>query len=268
MIPKIIHICWFGGGEKSDTILRCEESVRRVATDYSIMYWDDSNCPKLPFVDECIRWKKWALLSDYIRLHALLQYGGIYLDTDVELVRSFDDLLSSECVIGFERPQLDAKCIGNAVLASSPGHSFIEECYRVFLCSMYTRSKPFYGVKVGNMVACRRGLRRYGTQILGDVQILARESFYPEPTSLHKDSYCIHHLEGSWHRKRGWIHDCNSIRYRTSRMLAIAHRFIQAPSHHRALRYACPKKWGHSEYVKQLIANKILDRTSGTAAQD
>ena len=209
MIPKIIHICWFGGGKKSDTILRCEESVRRIAADYSIMYWDDSNCPKLPFVDECIRWKKWALLSDYIRLHALL-----------------------------------------------------------FLCSMYTRSKPFYGVKVGNMVACRRGLRRYGTQILGDVQILARESFYPVPTSLHKDSYCIHHLEGSWHRKRGWIHDCNSIRYRTSRMLAIAHRFIQAPSHHRALRYACPKKWGHSEYVKQLIANKILDRTSGTAAQD
>lgn len=266
MIPKIIHTCWFGPGKKSDTILRCEESLRRVAPEYTFMFWNDNNCPQLPYIDELIHWKKWALLSDYVRLHILLEYGGIYLDTDVELIRSIDELLNHSCVIGFEMTQLNNKCIGNAVLAATSGHTFIEDCYRMFLWSLFTRVKPFYGVNVGNIVAYNRGLSEYGTQSLGDIHILAKEFFYPEPSPT-ENSYCIHHQERSWHRKHGLIHDIESIKYRAMRCVLLARRFVFDYTQFNAMRFACPKKWDRRLYKKQLIANKVLEHTNVATAR-
>jgi hypothetical protein len=230
------------------------------------MTWNDDNCPRLPYVDELRRWKKWALLSDYIRLHVLLEYGGVYLDTDVELVRPFDELLRYSCVVGFEHVHLSKRCIGNAVLMAVPGHSFIQECYRMFLWSMFARMKPFYGVKIGNIVTYNRGLSEYGTQSLGDIQILAKEFFYPAPAPTDK-SYCIHHLEGSWHRKRGLIHDIKSIEYRAARCVSLARQLVFDHSRFSAMRYACPKQWGHRLFKKKLIANKVLERTGSTLTQ-
>ena len=94
-IPKIIHYCWFGKNKKSKLIKRCILSWKKMCPDYKIVEWNESNfdvnvnC----YCKEAYDAKKWAFVSDYARLWIIYNYGGIYLDTDVELVKSLDDLL-------------------------------------------------------------------------------------------------------------------------------------------------------------------------------
>ena len=106
MIPKIIHYCWFGGNEKSKLIKKCIASWKKYCPDYEIIEWNENNFD----VNQCEYTKfaashnLYAYLSDYVRLKAVYEYGGIYLDTDVELIKSLDKLLDNEAFIGFETP--------------------------------------------------------------------------------------------------------------------------------------------------------------------
>ncbi len=256
MIPKIIHRCWFGSAPMSPLIRKCEESLHRFAAGYELRLWTDADCPDLPFAAECRRWRKWALLSDYVRLHALLHHGGIYLDTDVEVLRPFDDLLGQACFVGLEHDDLNHRCIGNAVLAAEPGQVFIRECHDMFRWSLASRVKPFYGVKIGNVVLFRRGLCRYGTQRIGDVRIYSREVLFPHPRRPVGDAYCIHHLEGSWHRRRGWRQTAASLAYRTARTAGLARRWLFDPGTMRAWRVSMPRRWDPAAFARQLAANR------------
>ena len=95
MIPKVIHYCWFGGNEKTLLILRCIESWKRYCPDYRIIEWNENNynINACEYTREAYNAGKWAFVSDYARIEILYLYGGIYLDTDVELHSSLDDLL-------------------------------------------------------------------------------------------------------------------------------------------------------------------------------
>ena len=94
-IPKKIHYCWFGRNEIPEKTLRCIESWKKYCPDYEIIQWNEDNYDinKIPYMKDAYKEKKWAFVSDYARLDVIYQYGGIYLDTDVELVNSLDDLL-------------------------------------------------------------------------------------------------------------------------------------------------------------------------------
>ena len=89
MIPKIIHYCWFGRNSKSKIILKCIESWRKFMPDYEIIEWneDNFNVKQNEYVKSAYNNKKWAFVSDYARMKVLYQYGGIYFDTDVELLK-------------------------------------------------------------------------------------------------------------------------------------------------------------------------------------
>lgn len=104
MIPKKIHYCWFGGGEMSEKELRCIESWKKLCPDYEIIRWDESNydVTKCDYTKEAYEAKKWAFVSDYARLDIIYNNGGIYLDTDVEIIKSFDSLLDEKCFLGTE----------------------------------------------------------------------------------------------------------------------------------------------------------------------
>ena len=104
MIPKIIHYCWFGNAPKDKKVQRCIESWKKFLPDYEIKEWNNSNVDldMMPFVRKAYECGKFAFASDVIRLWALYNYGGIYFDTDVEVVKSFDALLFSKGFIGFE----------------------------------------------------------------------------------------------------------------------------------------------------------------------
>lgn len=104
MIPKRIHYCWFGRGEKPALARKCIASWKKYCPDYEIVEWNEDNFDigMNAYTKYCYDNKKWAFLSDYVRLLVVYEHGGVYFDTDVEVIRSFDFLLQNEAFVGFE----------------------------------------------------------------------------------------------------------------------------------------------------------------------
>ena len=104
MIPKIIHYCWFGHGEMPDLAQKCIASWHKYMPDWDFKLWNEDvfDVSIVPYTKEAYEAKKFAFVSDYVRLWALFKEGGLYLDTDVEVFKSFDDLLKYNAFAGFE----------------------------------------------------------------------------------------------------------------------------------------------------------------------
>lgn len=104
MIPKVIHYCWFGNNDKNELIIKCIDSWKMYLPDYQIMEWNDDNFDfnLNPFLKEAYHKKKWAFVSDYVRSFVLYHYGGIYLDTDVQIKQSLNQFLHHGAFSGFE----------------------------------------------------------------------------------------------------------------------------------------------------------------------
>jgi len=125
MIPKIIHYVWVGGGPLTPLAEKCIESWKKFCPDYEIKRWDETNFDinQNIYCKEAYESKKWAFVSDYIRAKVLYDFGGIYLDTDVELVKNIDVLLQNDAFCGFENFRYVAYGLGfgskkdNAVLS-------------------------------------------------------------------------------------------------------------------------------------------------------
>lgn len=105
MIPKIIHYCWFGRSPKPENVLKCINSWKKYCPDYQLIEWNEDNfnvseCPN--YVVDAYNNKKWAFATDYIRLKVVFEHGGIYFDTDVELLKKIDKLLMYNAFFGFE----------------------------------------------------------------------------------------------------------------------------------------------------------------------
>lgn len=127
MIPKTIHYCWFGSSEKPEKAQRCIESWKRHCPDYEIREWNEDNfdiyqCPR--YIQDAYTAKKYAFVTDYVRLKVLYICGGFYMDTDVELMKSLDPFLSDRAVIGFEN---DRFVNSGQMLASEAGHPILSE---------------------------------------------------------------------------------------------------------------------------------------------
>lgn len=135
-IPKIVHYCWFGNNEKPNDVQRYIETWRKFLPDYEFMEWNESTFDMertIPYVKEAYAAKKYAFVSDYVRIYALHQYGGIYFDTDVEVRKTFEEYLENrEMVLGFE----SERSLITAFLAVSAHHPYIKE----FLDSYKERS--------------------------------------------------------------------------------------------------------------------------------
>lgn len=107
MIPKMIHYCWFGGKPLPKDVLDCIKTWEKYCPDYEIKRWDESNFDvnSHPFMKAAYEAKAWAFVSDYARLKVVYDNGGIYLDTDVELLKKPDFLLENQCYIGIQQPE-------------------------------------------------------------------------------------------------------------------------------------------------------------------
>ena len=125
MIPKKIHYVWVGGKEKPKDIKRCMKTWGKHLKDYEIIEWNESNFDihSHPFVEAAYKAKKWAYVSDYIRMYAIYNYGGIYLDTDVLVLDNFDDMLDNKAFVGYEHPDYPF----TAVFGAEPKHPFIKK---------------------------------------------------------------------------------------------------------------------------------------------
>ena len=129
MIPKIIHYIWFGHSAYPEKVQSCINSWRYLLPDYQFMLWDEKSFDvySITFTKEAYERQKWAFVSDYVRLYALYTYGGWYLDTDVEVVKSFSDLLEHRVVLGTD----DKGCL-DAVIGAEKGHPYIESVLRKY----------------------------------------------------------------------------------------------------------------------------------------
>ena len=132
MIPKIIHYCWFGGGKMPKTAKKCIDSWKKFCPDFEIREWNEENCDYLtiPFMAEAYAAKKYAFVSDIMRLIVLEQYGGVYFDTDVEVLRDISPLLYDEGFIGFENEQFVNSGQGMAAIPHQPVVQAMIEEYR------------------------------------------------------------------------------------------------------------------------------------------
>lgn len=104
MIPKVIHYCWFGGTPLPELAQKCIESWKKYCPDYEIKRWDESNFDVncCDYVREAYEAKKWAFVSDYARFKILYENGGVYFDTDVELIKPIDDIVEKGAFMGLE----------------------------------------------------------------------------------------------------------------------------------------------------------------------
>lgn len=104
MIPKIIHYCWFGGNPLPESAKKCIASWRKFLPDYEIKEWNESNFDVniIPYTAEAYKAKKYAFVSDYARFYILYKYGGLYFDTDVEVIRNMDDIIARGPFMGCE----------------------------------------------------------------------------------------------------------------------------------------------------------------------
>lgn len=213
MIPKRIHFCWFGAAEYSETIKKCLHSWEQRLPDYQIVRWDETNTPfdQLPFLKVLYQQKRWAFIADYIRLYAVFKYGGIYLDTDVEVIRRFDDLLQHNAFIGFQTDMQSSKFpINSAVLGGEKGNRFVERCLQETERLQRTKYHPMGGPIVSsNVLLNEYGITEYKDQQLADVTVLTRDYFYPfswlesySDSCITPHTYAIHWWEDSWSNKK------------------------------------------------------------------
>lgn len=207
MIPKKIHYCWLGGNPLPESAKKCIKSWKKYCPDYEIIEWNETNYDftKNKYMKEAFEAKKWGFVPDYARLDIIYQHGGIYLDTDVELVRSYDELLSNQGFVGFEDNQF--LNLGQG-FGAEPGNSMIKN-----LMDSYEKLSFLNPDGSLNMTASpelnTEVFAREGLILDGSMQEIAGFRFLPPdylcPKSLNdgiirktSNTYSIHHFDASW----------------------------------------------------------------------
>ena len=205
-IPKVIHYCWFGNKQLSEMAKKCIASWKKQCPDYKIIEWNeenfDINCNT--YVKEAYREKKWAFVSDVARLHALVNYGGIYMDTDVEVLKSLNVILNNEAIIGFE---CDSR-IQTGFMACVKGHSVFNDFLHMYEQEKFINEDGSMNT-ITNVVRLTEicvnlGLKLNGEQqLVNGMTILPSEYLSPKNVETGKitvtdKTLCIHYFDGSW----------------------------------------------------------------------
>lgn len=206
MIPKIIHYCWFGGNEKPNTIENCIESWKTYCPDYEIIEWNESNFDinSNDYVKEAYESKKYAFVSDYVRLFALDLYGGIYMDTDVEIFKPFDDILDNYGIFGFEQKEY----VATSFMASVPKNTLIKEFFDLYENEVFKNPDGSLNTKT-NVERLTNLLISKGMVMKNEFQNIAGNLIYPKEyfspydyincvNEKTQNTYCIHWFEVSW----------------------------------------------------------------------
>ena len=207
-IPKIIHYCWFGRGPLPEDYKRYIESWRKFCPDYEIKEWNEDNfdveCNE--YVKEAYQARKFAFVSDYARVCALYDEGGIYLDTDVELLKNLDDLLDNTAFAGFESNDL----ISTGFLATEKGGEWVGEIKKLYNGLKFVKEDGTYDIttnveRISAMTKEKYGLIPQNSyQELGVVKIFPNDYFSPKDwytgvINKTENSYALHHFAASWH---------------------------------------------------------------------
>ena len=222
MIPKVIHYTWFSGEPFPEKIQYCMDSWHQYMSEYEYVLWDAERIKEIDSVwlQECLSEKKWAFAADFVRLYAIYHYGGIYLDTDCCVYKSFDGLLDNKCFIGKEHSihvegrstqmYLTSHCFG-----AEKGNAFIGRClsyyenrhFRVstdqtlpMLLKYSALLLPYIQSELAKQIGYNPFPSKDVEQNLNDVTVYP--SSYFDVTEMTKDAYCRHLALGGWRDSR------------------------------------------------------------------
>lgn len=214
MIPKIIHYCWFGRGDMPELAKKCIASWHHYMPDWEYRLWNEENFDvnQNAYAKEAYEARKYAFVSDYVRLWALEREGGIYLDTDVEMFKPFDDLLGYKAFAGFEGSK--HLPIGTCVMASEPHGVWVTEQLEAYRGRHFVTPEGTLDLTTNVQFICSN-MRAQGfvqdgkEQDYKDLHVFPVDYFSPRNTMGEyirtENTYCDHLGLGSWTEKdTGW----------------------------------------------------------------
>jgi len=225
-IPKIIHYCWFGGKSKPDIVKRCIVSWKKYLIDYEIIEWNEDNFDihSCTYVKEAYESGKFAFVSDYVRVHALYHSGGIYLDTDVEVFKSFDDLLHHDSFWGFEQENY----IATSTIGSAKGNKLIKMFLELYHGKSFIKEDGTFD-QLTNVAMITHLLEGFGFVSNGKYQEITEMGvFYPQTyfspfdyincrKFITENTYTMHHFYKSWLPPKARLK--SNIKYFTSKVI-------------------------------------------------
>jgi len=242
MIPKIIHYIWLGGKSLPSLEKKCIKSWRKFCPDYEIKKWDETNFDinSNQYCREAYEAKKYAFASDYIRLHALVEHGGIYLDTDVELFKSLNSFLHHEAFTGIEA----VGQIATAILGSSKGNALFQDFLKEYELKSFVLPNGNFNLIINNTFFLEF-LQKKGF-ILDDsyqevegLAVYPKEFFSPKnfsdfklnPSSRTTNTVSVHYGAASWARKEMRLRKLKTQLYqnyskKNKCLFAIAHPIV------------------------------------------
>lgn len=196
MIPKIIHYVWVGNNPKPKDIKKCMKTWKKHLKDYEIIEWNESNFDinSHPFVKKAYEAKKWAYVSDYIRMYAIYNYGGIYLDTDVLVLDNFDKFLDNKVFVGFERENYPF----TAVFGAEKKNKFIKKLLDYYdnLDAYNFDFENNNTISVSNILINEYGCSKENKeQLLKDGIKVYKDDVLCNPS---KNSTAVHIFTGTW----------------------------------------------------------------------
>ena len=214
-IPKLIHFVWVGGNPLPRRFERNIATWVKHNPTYEIMRWDEKNIDfSFGFIQRAYSQKAWAKLSDFVRLLAVEKHGGIYLDTDIEVIQSFDRLLNYECFFGYQSLALNDSPVCNAAFGATPSHPFISEALGRFSTLIDgDLNKIGTGPEIISNLLLGAGLPHGVDQEVNvcGVTVLPRCIFYPyhweedfSTAKLTPETVAVHHWDMSWHSHEEW----------------------------------------------------------------
>lgn len=210
MIPKIVHYCWFGLKEKNEIAKKCITTRKNKLKDYEIIERNENNCdienaPK--FVKEAYEQQKWAFVSDYFRLVALKRFGGIYLDTDVEVISDFGNLLNLDLFLCFESEGY----ICTAVIGSEKENIIISrflQTYEEREFDTTPNSKLLYNfIFDRDVYDIKQTIKVDENFYIFSSDYFSPKNFYTHKLEITNNTICIHHFDGTWKSKKQLFKD-------------------------------------------------------------
>jgi mannosyltransferase OCH1-like enzyme len=210
-IPRIIHYCWFGGKPLPSLVEKCLESWKKYLPDFIILRWDEDSFDinAHSFTKEAYENKSWAFITDYVRLYVLHQFGGVYLDSDVEIIKPIDKFLIHSAFTSFESPFH----VPTGLMASINNHLWIKTLLNYYNNKHFILRDGKLDIKPNTHIITEISTEIFDLQINNSYQILSSDvhiypSEYFSPKSyvtgeinLTENTYCIHHFSGSWKPK-------------------------------------------------------------------
>ncbi len=211
MIPKVIHYCWVGGTPKPESVIHCIDSWKKHCPDYEIVEWNEENYDfsKNIYMKQAYDAKKWGFVPDYARLDIVYEHGGIYLDTDVEIIKNLDELLNQEAFFGFESSTDKEHYINcGQGFGASPHNDFIGELRDSYNTIEFLKNDGSIDLTPSPKLNTEL-FRKLGVALDNRMQIVNGITVYPSDyfcpknfetgkTRITSRTLSIHHFTASW----------------------------------------------------------------------